>query len=178
MERNIVLDFGGQCCHLISRRVRDLGVFSEVLPNDTPVQKLKQIDGLKGIILSGGAASVYDKDSPKCDKNLLSVGVPILGICYGHQLIGFLSGGKVRKGTSGEYGIADLEVLRKDRLVRGLSKHEKVWMNHRDIVEKLPAGFSVLARTKHSDIAIFANDDKRLYGVQFHPEVTHTINGM
>jgi len=177
MQRILVLDFGGQYCHLISRRIRDLGVYSEVLPNDTAISELKKIRGIKGIILSGGAASVYDKNSPKCDKEILNLGLPVMGICYGHQLIAFLEGGKVTKGYSGEYGLTELELMRKEKLVAGLDGKEQVWMNHRDIVEKLPKDYAVVGKTSHSPIAVFANDKKKIYGVQFHPEVTHTAKG-
>jgi GMP synthase (glutamine-hydrolysing) len=177
MQRIIVLDFGGQYCHLISRRIRDLGVYSEVLPNDIPVAELKNITGLKGIILSGGAASVYDSNSPKCEKAILNLGVPVLGICYGHQLIAFLEQGKVRSGASGEYGLTKLKLLVGGELVKGLKDNEDVWMNHRDVVESLPSGYKVVARTEHSPVAVFENEKKNIYGVQFHPEVTHTVHG-
>ncbi|MBU1198289.1 MAG: glutamine-hydrolyzing GMP synthase [Nanoarchaeota archaeon] len=181
METIIVLDFGGQYCHLISRRIRDAGVFSEVLPNDVSVDELKKIKGLKGIVLSGGAASVYDKDSPKCDKEILNIGIPILGICYGHQLISFLEKGKVKSGESGEYGLTEMNLnvtsKSESELVKGLKQKQMVWMNHRDIVEALPAGYIVVASTKHSPVAIFENKKNKIFGVQFHPEVTHTENG-
>jgi len=177
MDRIVVLDFGGQYCHLISRRIRDLGVYCEVLPSDTSLEELKKPDGLKGIILSGGAASVYDKKSPKCSPEMLKVGVPILGICYGHQLIAFLEKGKVRYGRQGEYGITQLNVTEKDKILAGLQKQEKVWMNHRDIVESLPQGYETLASTDGSKIAAYANTKKKIFGVQFHPEVTHTTRG-
>ena len=177
MDRIIVLDFGGQYCHLISRRIRDTGVYSEVLPNDVPVSKLRRIKGLKGIILSGGAASVYDKHAPMCDKNILELGVPVLGICYGHQLIAFLEQGRVISGGAGEYGLTELSISGESRLLRGLGKKEGVWMNHRDVVKSLPPGYRVIASTEHSPIAVFENEKKNVYGVQFHPEVTHTLRG-
>lgn len=178
MDIIIVLDFGGQYTHLISRRIRDLNVFSKVLPVETSVEKIKAINGLKGVILSGGAASVYDKDSPKCDKSILDLGVPILGICYGHQLISFLDSGKVSSGKKGEYGITELEVKMKSTIMDGVGKKLNVWMNHRDIVENLSDGYDVVATTKNSPVAVFENSEKSIYGVQFHPEVTHTENGM
>ncbi len=176
MERIIVLDFGSQYAHLISRRIRDIGVYSEVLPATTSKEQLEKIDGLEGIILSGGASSVYDKESPKCDKDLLDISVPILGICYGHQLIAQMSGGKVSPGDSGEYGVTSLKVL-DGKLLNSILSIEKVWMNHKDIVESLPSGYVTTASTKDSPIAAFENKQKKLYGVQFHPEVTHTPNG-
>ncbi len=177
MDRVVVLDFGGQYSHLISRRVRDMGVYSQVLPSNAGEKKLKKIKHLKGIILSGGAASVYEKSSPKCSKEILNLGVPILGICYGHQLIAFLDGGKIRRGESGEYGLTELKILKKSTLFDGLKTREKVWMNHRDAIEKLPFRYFTTASTKHTSIAAFENKKKKIYGVQFHPEVTHTENG-
>lgn len=154
-----------------------MGVYCEVLPSDTSLQELRKIEGLKGVILSGGAASVYDKKSPKCSPEILKVGVPILGICYGHQLIAFLEKGKVRYGRQGEYGVTQLNVTEKDKILAGLQKQEKVWMNHRDVVESLPAGYRTLAFTAGSRIAAYANIGKKIFGVQFHPEVTHTTRG-
>jgi len=191
MDKIIVLDFGGQYCHLISRRIRDLGVYSEVMPAFTTKETLEKNPDLKGLILSGGAASVYDKNSPKCEKEILRLTrgkrqeardrIPILGICYGHQLIAFLEGGNVISSTVGEYGITDLTMLnfvgQGFSLTKGLKKTEKVWMNHKDIVKELPKNYSTIASTKHSRIAVFANETDKIYGVQFHPEVTHTENG-
>ena len=177
MDTIIILDFGGQYCHLISRRIRDFGVFSEVLPSTTIKEELSKIKNLKGIILSGGAASVYDNDSPKCDKEIFSIGVPILGICYGHQLIAFLEDGEVKSGRAGEYGITELKITNQSNLLSGLNKKEKIWMNHKDVVIKLPQNYSVVAVTDKSPIAVFENQRKKQYGIQFHPEVTHTPNG-
>jgi len=178
MDRIIVLDFGGQYCHLISRRIRELGVYCEVMAAETTASELNAIVGLRGVILSGGAASVYDEDSPKTTKDLLEIGVPILGICYGHQLIAHVLGAKVEVGKAGEYGLTDLTVKDGRGMLSGVGKRTTVWMNHRDIVTKLPAGFRNLASTRHSKIAAYANDRLRIYGVQFHPEVTHTTKGM
>ena len=177
MDTIIVLDFGGQYTHLISRRVRDMNVFSRVLPAETTVDDMRKIDGLKGVIFSGGAASVYDKDSPKCENGMLSIGVPILGICYGHQLVALMEKGSVASGKKGEYGITEMQIRNKSAILDGLSGKMNVWMNHRDIVEKLPAGYSVVASTANSPVAVFENPRKSIYGVQFHPEVTHTQNG-
>jgi len=178
MDKIIVIDFGGQYCHLISRRIRDFGVYSEVMRPSTTKADLEGVEDLKGLILSGGAASVYDKGSPRCDKSILDIGVPVLGICYGHQLISFLEKGDVTPGESGEYGITDLKLAGgESKLLKGLETKERVWMNHKDIVKKLPAGYKTSASTSHSPIAAFENKDKNIYGVQFHPEVTHTIHG-
>ncbi|MFQ6009945.1 MAG: glutamine-hydrolyzing GMP synthase [Candidatus Aenigmatarchaeota archaeon] len=177
MDKIIVLDFGGQYCHLISRRIRDLGVYSEVLPSGMTKKDLIKIPNLKGLILSGGAASVYGKHSPKCNKEVLYLGIPILGICYGHQLIMFLDGGEVVSGEHGEYGITELKIREKSILLNGLDGGERAWMNHKDIVKNLPANYSVIASTTNSPIAAFENSKNKIYGVQFHPEVSHTENG-
>jgi GMP synthase (glutamine-hydrolysing) len=187
MDRIIVLDFGGQYCHLISRRIRDLGVYSEVMSVEKFEELVKldsrlhgndKTDGdIKGIILSGGASSVYDTNSPKCNSKILRLQIPILGICYGHHLIAQLDKGQVMTAKVGEYGVTDLKILKPSRLLKGLEKTEKVWMNHKDIVKSLPKDYQVIASTKHSRIAAFANDKDKIYGVQFHPEVTHTENG-
>lgn len=177
MDKIIVIDFGGQYCHLISRRIRDFGVYSEVLPSNTTKEELSKIQNVKGIILSGGAASVYDNNSPKCDKEILSIGVPILGICYGHQLIAYLKQGQVKSGNAGEYGITELKIINGSNLLSGLNISEKVWMNHKDVVVKLPKDYLPVAVTDNSPIAVFENQKRKLYGVQFHPEVTHTENG-
>jgi len=178
VDKIIVLDFGGQYCHLISRRIRDFGVYSEVLRSSTTKAELEKIEDLRGLILSGGAASVYDKSSPKCGKEILDIGVPILGICYGHQLIAFLEKGEVQSGGSGEYGITELKLSGADSsILNGLEKKERVWMNHKDIVKKLPVGYNSIASTEHSPVAAYENQDKDIYGVQFHPEVTHTLHG-
>jgi GMP synthase (glutamine-hydrolysing) len=170
-----VLDAGGQYTHLIARRVRELGVFAEVRPSETPAAGLA---GLRGIIISGGPNSVYEAGSPTVDARIFSLGRPVLGICYGQQLMAHLLGGYVRKGDHGEYGRATIEVVDRGRLLDGLSPSEAVWMSHRDQVEKLPHGFRLLARTETCPIAAIGNEQARLFGVQFHPEVVHTVNGM
>jgi GMP synthase (glutamine-hydrolysing) len=177
MDKVVVLDFGGQYCHLISRRIRDFGVYSEVLPSKTKKETLKRIESLRGIVLSGGAASVYDKNSPKCSKDILNLGVPVLGICYGHQLIADLEGGEIVLGKAGEYGITELRINKYSKILKGVDKISKVWMNHRDIVKNLPRGCDVIASTNASRIAVFENISKGIYGIQFHPEVTHTEKG-
>ncbi len=177
MDKIAVLDFGGQYCHLISRRIRDLGVHSEALPPNTTKDGLIEIPDIKGLILSGGAASVYDNSSPKCDKEILNLNIPVLGICYGHQLIAYLESGEVSPTEPGEYGITELKIQKENALLKNLKSTEKVWMNHKDTVKKLPAGYSAIASTTNSQIAAFENSTKKIYGVQFHPEVSHTENG-
>lgn len=177
MDKVIVLDFGGQYCHLISRRIRDFGVYSDVMPSNTTKEELTRIPDLKGLILSGGAASVYDKSSPKCGKDIIDLGIPVLGICYGHQVIAFIDNGVVSPAESGEYGLTELKILGEGKLFSGLGNTGKVWMNHKDIVKNLPSNYSATAMTENSPIAAFENNEKKIYGVQFHPEVTHTENG-
>lgn len=185
MDKIAILDFGGQYCHLISRRLKDLGVFSEIFPSDVLAEKILSDKAIKGIILSGGARSVYEKNRPKFDKKVLGLNIPILGICYGHQLIAHLMGGKVVSGISGEYGLTRLDIKKPVGILEKLGITKKVWMNHRDTVIALPKNFSVLAKTKHfmvsdvepSKIAAFADADKKIFGVQFHPEASHTESG-
>ncbi len=178
MDTIAVLDFGGQYSHLIGRRIREQGIYARVLSSETSLSELDKIEDLKGIILSGGAASVYSEDSPKPDPSILKTDYPVLGICYGHQLIAEFSGGEVKEGDIGEYGTSTLNLEEENgELLDGFEKHEEVWMNHRDRVTEMPPEFSVLASTESSPIAAFSNRAAGLYGVQFHPEVTHTDKG-
>ncbi len=168
-----VLDTGGQYTHLIARKVRELGVFADVQPSETPA---KDLDGRKGIIISGGPCSVYEAGSPDIDPAILSSGLPVLGICYGHQLIAHHLGGSVAKGKRGEYGIARLQVTVDDAIWNGVTESQ-IWMSHRDSVAQAPAGFSVIASTETSGVAAMVDPVRRLYGLQFHPEVVHTHAG-
>ena len=170
-----VLDTGGQYTHLIARKVRELGVYAEVRTSETPAE---QLAGRKGIIISGGPASVYEPGSPTIDPAMLHNGTPLLGICYGQQLMAYLLDGTVEKGSKGEYGSAILTVGNiASPLLKGLQKTEPVWMSHRDTVFKAPSNFDVLASTPTCKIAAIGNDTQRQYGVQFHPEVVHTRAG-
>jgi GMP synthase (glutamine-hydrolysing) len=170
------LDTGGQYCHLIARKVRELGVSSEVFPSESPIDALRHA---KGIIISGGPSSVYDHSSPTMDPAVLSAGIPTLGICYGQQLITQLLGGDVRKGDKGEFGLAFLDLhTTGSRLFAGLADHQKIWMSHRDLVAVPPTGFRVLASTTTCATAAIEDEARRLYGVQFHPEVVHTTEGV
>ncbi|HEY7336874.1 MAG TPA: glutamine-hydrolyzing GMP synthase [Bryobacteraceae bacterium] len=169
-----VLDAGGQYCHLIARKVRDLGVYAEVAPSETAASELA---GRKGVIVSGGPSSVYDPASPTIDPRLLHSSSAVLGICYGQQLIAHLLGGQVEKGERGEYGFAQLDLLRDNPLFRGIERTQQVWMSHRDLVAKAPPGFEVLARTGTCHIAAIASATEKVYAVQFHPEVAHTPSG-
>lgn len=170
-----VLDAGGQYCHLIARRVRDLGVYAEVKPSEAPASELED---RRGIIISGGPASVYDADSPTVDPEIFSLGTPILGICYGLQIMAHKLGGTVSPGTLGEYGLAKLEVIEpEDRLFESYPQAPAVWMSHRDLVTAVPEDFVVTARTATCPVAGMANDWRKQYGLQFHPEVVHTERG-
>ena len=169
-----VLDAGGQYCHLIARRVRNLGVYAEVAPSETPASALR---GRQGIIISGGPASVHDPDSPTIEPELLQSGIPILGICYGQQLMTHLLGGRVEKGDHGEYGFAQLEISAADSIFGGIEPRQQVWMSHFDTVVEPPRGFEILGRTETCSIAAIASPARRLYAVQFHPEVAHTPCG-
>jgi GMP synthase (glutamine-hydrolysing) len=169
-----VLDAGGQYCHLIARKVRDLGVYAEVAPSETPAAELA---GRKGVIISGGPSSVYDPGSPTIDPRLLHSGVPVLGICYGQQLMAHILGGRVEKGDRGEYGFAQLDLRLTDSLFRGITGRQQVWMSHRDAVQDPPPGFEVLGSTSTCTVAAMASPERGLYAVQFHPEVAHTPCG-
>jgi len=170
-----VLDAGGQYCHLIARKVRELGVYAEVAPSEAPASALA---GSKGVIISGGPSSVYDPGSPEIDPALLTSGVPVFGICYGQQLMAHLLGGSVQKGDKGEYGFARLDITRGESIFAGVSPIQQVCMSHRDLVAAPPAGFDILAVTATCPVAAMASPEKRLFGVQFHPEVVHTPCGM
>ncbi|RMF90874.1 MAG: glutamine-hydrolyzing GMP synthase [Nitrospinota bacterium] len=174
MSQIVVLNAGGQYCHLIARRIRDMGVYTEIKEIDTPWEALA---GVRGIIISGGPHSVYAPASPTMDRRLFSLGVPILGICYGHQLLAQVLGGKVTPGEVKEYGLAHLAVQQRETILEGLDACETVWMSHSDVVETPPPAFKVLASTPDCPVAAMANPQARIYGLQFHPEVVHTVSG-
>ena len=170
-----VLDTGGQYCHLIARKVRELGVYAEVKPSEVPAREL---EGRKGIIISGGPASVYDPESPTVDPAIFSSGQAVLGICYGQQLMAHLLGGKVQPGDKGEFGLATLDIEASGGpIFDGVSGPQQIWMSHRDTVTAVPEGFSITGRTSTCAIAAIASPARRLYGLQFHPEVVHTSRG-
>lgn len=177
----LVVDFGGQYCHLIARRVRENHVYSEIIPPDTTALQLKSMGErirIRGVILSGGPSSVYDKDAPTISPDILGLGVPILGICYGHQLLASLFGGAVKRAEKREYGVAVAFVDRAVDILEGLGPKERVWMSHGDTVYSVPEGFEVLAHTENTPVAAFRHRGRRIYGVQWHPEVVHTEHGM
>lgn len=173
MDRIAILDFGSQYTQLIARRVRELGVFSEIVPFDVDLERLK---GASGVILSGGPQSVYGVEALDCDHRLFDLQVPILGICYGMQLINRHFGGVVRPQSLGEYGRATLVVERTNQLFNGVGSLT-VWMSHGDSVDRLPEKFEVAARTEDGLIAAIAHRDRPIFGIQFHPEVSHTVQG-
>ncbi len=172
----VVLDFGGQTAQLIARRVREMEVYSELLPHDTP---LAEILGRhpRAIILSGGPASVYDADAPRADPLLWSAGIPILGICYGVQLMAHELGGEVLPATHREYGPATVTITEDDGLFKDVPREQPVWMSHGDLIARPPMGFRPTALTASSPYAGLADPERRLYGIQFHPEVVHTPAG-
>lgn len=172
----VVLDFGGQYNQLIARRIRDLGVYSELLPYNTPVERIKQLSP-KGIVFSGGPSSVYAENAPHIDPALYDIGVPIFGICYGMQLMAHQLGGKVERANKREYGKSDVDFVQGSKLIKGLEVKQTVWMSHGDHVVELPTGFILDASTEHAPIAGFAHADRNMYGVQFHPEVRHSVQG-
>ncbi|MBI4552712.1 MAG: glutamine-hydrolyzing GMP synthase, partial [Candidatus Latescibacteria bacterium] len=171
-----ILDFGAQYTQLIARRIRECKVYCEILPFDTPADRLVE-RAPKGIVLSGGPASVYGDGAPHPDPKIFEVQIPVLGICYGLQLIGHYLGGAVTKATKREYGPATIQTETGSDLFRALPDHLAVWMSHGDELIRPPAGFDVIARSENALIAAVADRTRRLYGVQFHPEVAHTPQG-
>ena len=172
----LVLNFGSQYVQLIARRVRELGIYSEIVPYNLSVDEIRAKEPY-ALILSGGPASVYEGGAPLPDPNIYELGVPILGICYGLQVIAFQLGGKVERAQKQEYGRARLRVLEKDPLFDGLPLEFDVWMSHADKVVSLPKGFKTLASSENSPYAVIRHEEKPIYGVQFHPEVYHTSYG-
>ena len=177
----IILDFGGQYCHLIGRRIRELSVYSEIVPYDIgqfEIELLNKKFNVKGFILSGGPSSVYVSKAPRLDPQILEQKIPILGLCYGHQLIAQMSGGEVKSASCKEYGIAHVTIDKPVSILKGLGKKQKVWMSHGDSVVAVPPSFEVLAHTETCPVASFQSKNKPIYGVQWHPEVIHTECGM
>lgn len=171
----VVLDFGGQYAHLIANRIRRLRVHAEIRSPATTVADLQDADGL---ILSGGPASVYDPQAPAYNPEILAMGKPMLGLCYGHQLLCHRLGGQVERGATHEFGAAYLHVQKAEGVLAGLDARERVWMSHRDHVAALPPGFAVLGATENCPVAVMGDPERKIYGLQFHPEVTHTVRGM
>src|SRR5947208_2074809 len=171
-----ILDFGSQYAQLIARRVREAGVYSELVRPDISIEELRKMNP-KGLIFSGGPSSVYEPNAPRCDPHVFDLNIPILGICYGMQLGAQILGGQVKPAPSREYGRAKLKVIANDPLVKGLPSDTTVWMSHGDQVHELPADFVALATTPSCPYAAARHKTRPFYGVQFHPEVTHTPRG-
>ncbi len=176
VDEVVVLDYGGQYSQLIARRVRELGVFSELLPHHVGAAEVARRKP-KGLILSGGPASVYSPDAPKLDRELLELGIPVLGICYGMQLLALDLGGRVEGAEVGEYGRSQLTVHQAGVLFKDLPTEQPCWMSHRDTVYAAPEGFAALASSTQSPVAAFESVERGIYGIQFHPEVVHTPYG-
>lgn len=175
-ELILILDFGSQYTQLIARRVRELGVYSEIKPFDYPLGKIEQLYP-KGIIFSGGPASVYHPEAPLVDEKIFDLNIPILGICYGLQVISYLLGGKVTQAESREYGHATLNIITPDKLLESVVLRSRVWMSHGDKVVDLPPDFIVLGQTENSPYCMIRHKKSKIYGLQFHPEVVHTEQG-
>lgn len=172
----LILDFGGQYNQMIARRVREANVYCEVLPYNVSIERILSKNP-KGIIFTGGPASVTDENAPKCDPEIFKAGIPILGICYGMQLMAAELGGAVDKAAAGEYGKVEIALETNNDLFSDIDTETSCWMSHTFQVVKLPSGFEVLARTRNCSVAAMGNREKKLYGVQFHPEVLHTERG-
>src|SRR4051795_10902701 len=176
VDEVVVLDYGGQYSQLIARRVRECGVFSELLPHHVGAEEVRR-RAPKGLILSGGPASVYAEGAPRLDRELLQLGIPVLGICYGMQLLMLDLGGRVEGAEVGEFGRSKLTVKEPGRLLADLPAEQSCWMSHRDTVFAPPPGFTALASSTASPVAAVEDVERDLYGIQFHPEVVHTPFG-
>ena len=177
-EKILILDFGSQFTQLIARRIREAHVYCEIHPFNIDVEKIKSFNP-KGIILSGGPNSVYDDNAPTIDKNILELEIPILGICYGMQLIAYLDGCDVINSDKREYGHVSIKIIKDNILFKSLDQDKEhiVWMSHGDSVKSIPAGFETIAISKNTEYAAIQNTEKKIYAIQFHPEVVHTKNG-
>lgn len=176
-EMVLVLDFGGQYSQLIARRIRECGVYCEIMPFNTAIEKITALQP-KGIVFSGGPSSVYSDGAPKCDAKIFELGIPILGICYGMQLTANLLGGRVEHATSREYGKTELFIDQNTDVFTEVGTQTQVWMSHGDYINSVPPCFAVTAHTASTPIAAMADSGRQIYGVQFHPEVVHTPEGM
>ena len=176
-DKIVVLDFGSQYNQLIARRIREFGVYSELHSNEMTLDEILALGDVKGIVFSGGPNSVYAEDAPKCDPAILTSGIPLLGICYGMQLVQLEMGGKVEPGDSSEYGRTRIQVERESLLFHDLPADEIVWMSHGDKVTELAPGFEMVAKSENCPFAAAQNVDKNMYTLQFHPEVRHTEYG-
>ncbi len=176
MQKALILDFGSQYTQLIARKIRELGVYSEILPFNVPLRKIRK-EAPAALVLSGGPQSVYESGAPQPDKGIFGLGVPMLGICYGIQMMAHSLGGQVVPSKKREYGFATLRVLSRSGLLAGVKDREQVWMSHGDRLAKAPPGFSITASTANTRAAVIENATRGMFGVQFHPEVLHTREG-
>ena len=176
MDKIVVLDFGSQYSHLICRRIRDFSVYAELVPYNISLEELKKLNP-KGIIFSGGPSSVYDSNAPMPTKEIFQLQLPILGICYGHQIIVNNFGGQVKRAKK-EYGSSILSVDNNSDILSGIGDSIRAWMSHGDEAENIPKGFEVIGHTENSQSAVIANNERTVYGIQFHPEVVHTEKGI
>jgi len=175
MDKIVVLDFGSQYSHLICRRIRDFSVYAELLPFDTSLENIKKLNP-KGVIFSGGPSSVYDSNAPVPDGKIFQLNVPILGICYGHQIIVNSFGGKIKRANK-EYGSSVLTIDNNSDIFNGIGDSVRAWMSHGDEAENVPEDFEIIGHTESSRSAAIANKQKTVFGIQFHPEVVHTEKG-
>lgn len=175
-EKILIIDFYGQYNQLIARRVRECNVYSEIVPFSTSIEKIKEKNP-KGIIFTGGPASVFEENSPKCDPEIFNLGIPVLGICYGMQLMTHMLGGEVQKADKREYGVTSVKINNNSKLFNGFDNTNDCLMSHTDFVARLPEGFENIGSTDHCPNAAMQNTSKNFYGIQFHPEVNHTNKG-
>ncbi len=172
----LILDFGSQYTQLIARRVRELGVYCEILPYNTEIEDILLREP-GALIFSGGPSSVYEDGAPKSSEKIMDLGIPILGICYGLQLLAYFSGMKVESANEREYGLANIQLTGESELLQGVKQGGRVWMSHGDKITQFPEDFSVTARTENSEIAVIESPARKIYGIQFHAEVVHTEDG-
>jgi GMP synthase (glutamine-hydrolysing) len=175
-ENILIIDFGSQFTQLIARRIRELKVYSEIHPHSITIEKVKEMSP-SGIIFSGGPMSIYEEDSPQIDPSIFELGIPILGICYGMQVVSKQYNGKIEAAKHREYGKTILNITEEDVLFGGVNPESQVWMSHGDYITKLPEGFKITAKSASSPICAISNAEKKIYALQFHPEVAHTIEG-
>ena len=176
-DKILVLDFGSQYNQLIARRIREMGVFSELLPHTITADEISKMDDVRGIVFSGGPRSVYEKDAFTCDPKLFDLGIPILGICYGMQLTSKHFGGTIGRGATKEYGKMGINIVDHCMLFDRLPEHQDVFMSHSDSVTDLPVGFRLVAKSDNGIVASVCDEERRIYCVQFHPEVRHSVYG-
>jgi len=180
LSKVLIIDFGSQFTQLIARRIRELGIFSEIVSHKKINSKKILLENTRGIILSGGPLNVYQNNKFNFDKKILKLGLPVLGICFGHQILSKELGGRVKKSNQREFGLATINKVSNSILTKDFFNKKNVsnvWMSHADQVSKMPAGFKIVASSINSKLTIIENSKNNFYGVQFHPEVTHTIKG-